>query len=110
MPRIVPNTTHRDRLGGVIANAIEDLRESRLETAARLGVNEADVPLLVAGGRGRYTVDRLLDFCEPLGLVPGMTIIGLNPEPAPPPRMSGKVRPLDTPSETGNASRNLSLT
>ncbi|WP_439264514.1 helix-turn-helix domain-containing protein [Nocardia sp. JW2] len=50
--RMVPNTTHRDRLGGVIANAIEDLRESRLETAVRLGVNEADVPLLVAVDEG----------------------------------------------------------
>ncbi|MGM7645478.1 hypothetical protein ACSVDM_11315 [Nocardia sp. JW2] len=52
MQRMVPNTTHRDRLGGVIANAIEDLRESRLETAVRLGVNEADVPLLVAVDEG----------------------------------------------------------
>lgn len=95
MARTAPDTTDRDRLGAEIAEAIARLREPRLDTAVRLGVQEGAVPALAAGGKGLYSVDRLLEFCEPLGLVPSMTISGLNTGPATEPRTNIKPRAVE---------------
>ncbi|WP_329405417.1 helix-turn-helix domain-containing protein [Nocardia vinacea] len=90
----------RDQLGAEIAEAIHSLEERRVDTAVRLGNGEMTATMLASGGRGHYTVDRLLNYCEPLGLEPKMTVTGLN-EGEPEPRVNRRrahVEPDFTPS------------